>query len=114
MEQLSTEQIIKFINDGFVKIEDAFPSEVADECRAILWQVTQCDPNNPGTWTQPVIRIGELGLEPFRTAANTLVLHKAFDQLAGKDNWLPRKTLGSFPIRFPGKEPAGDTGWHVD
>lgn len=114
MEQLSTEQITGFINDGFVKIEDAFPAEVANECRTILWKATQCDPNNPATWTQPVIRIGELGLEPFRQAANTPTLHTAFDQLAGKGNWVPRVTSGSFPIRFPSEVPAMDTGWHVD
>jgi len=34
--------------------------------------------------------------------------------LSGKGNWLPRVTLGSFPIRFPCKKPATDTGWHVD
>ena len=114
MEELTTEQINRFINDGFVKIENAFPTEIADECRSILWKAMQCDPNNPGTWTQPVIRIGELGLEPFKKAANTHRLHNAFNQLAGKGNWLPRVTLGSFPIRFPCKEPAIDTGWHVD
>lgn len=114
MEKLTTEQINSFINNGFVKIESAFSTELADACRAILWKATQCDPNNPHTWTQPVIRIGELGLEPFQKAANTPILHNAFDQLVGKDNWLPRLTLGSFPIRFPSKEQANDTGWHVD
>lgn len=114
MEQLTTEQINDFIRDGFVKIEGAFSREIADDCRAILWKATQCDPENPDTWTQPVIRIGELGLEPFQKAANTPILHNAFDQLVGKDNWLPRLTLGTFPIRFPSKEPANDTGWHVD
>ncbi|MES2560690.1 MAG: phytanoyl-CoA dioxygenase family protein [Bacteroidota bacterium] len=114
MEQLTTEQIDSFINDGFLKIENAFSTEIADACRAILWKATQCDPNNPDSWTQPVIRIGELGLEPFKKAANTPILHNAFDQLVGKGNWLPRLTLGSFPIRFPSKEPANDTGWHVD
>ena len=114
MGELTTEQIDSFITNGFVKIENAFPTEIADECRAILWKATQCDPNNPATWTQPVIRIGELGHEPFKQAANTLLLHRAFDQLVGKGNWLPRMTLGSFPIRFPGNGPANDTGWHVD
>jgi hypothetical protein len=61
-----------------------------------------------------VVRIGELGLEPFKKAANTPLLLNAFDQLAGKGAWLPRSTLGSFPIRFPGKDNAPDTGWHVD
>jgi hypothetical protein len=114
MEELTTAQIDRFINNGFVKIANAFSTAIADTCRAILWKATPCDPNNPDTWTQPVIRIGELGLEPFKEAANTTILHHAFDQLVGKDNWLPRSTLGSFPIRFPSKEPANDTGWHVD
>jgi hypothetical protein len=114
MEKLTTEQIDNFIEKGFIKIENAFSTEIADECRAILWEATQCDPNNSSCWTQPVIRIGELGLEPFKHAANTTILHNAFDQLVGKDNWLPRLTLGSFPIRFPSKEQANDTGWHVD
>ena len=114
MGELTTAQISSFINDGFVKIDQAFPTAIADECRAILWKATQCDPNNPDTWTQPVIRIGESGLDPFKKAANTDLLHRAYDQLVGKDNWLPRHTLGSFPIRFPSKEQANDTGWHVD
>ncbi len=71
MKKLSPQQITSVINDGHVKIELAFPEEIADECRAILWKATQCDPDNPATWTQPVIRIGELGFEPFKRAANT-------------------------------------------
>jgi len=114
MEKLTTEQISSFINNGFLKIENAFSAEIAADCRAILWKATQCDPDNPETWTQPVIRIGELTLEPFRKAANSNILHNAFDQLVGKGNWLPRMSLGSFPIRFPSKEQANDTGWHVD
>lgn len=114
MSSLSSTQIDHFINQGFIKIENAFSSAIADECRAILWKATQCDPDNPQSWTQPVIRIGEMTLEPFKKAANTTILHTAFDQLAGKGNWLPRESLGTFPIRFPSKESAGDTGWHVD
>lgn len=113
MEQLSEKQIHSFIKDGFVKIEQAFPTTIADECRAILWEQTSCNPNNPDTWTAPVIRIGELGQAPFQQAANTPLLHTAFNQLAG-NNWLPRTTIGSFPIRFPSTIPATDTGWHVD
>lgn len=114
MCQLSTQQINSFINDGFVKINCAFPTAIADECREILWKATHCDRTNPASWTQPVIRIGELGLDPFKKAANTTVLHNAFDNLVGKSNWLPRATLGSFPIRFPSNQYATDTGWHVD
>jgi hypothetical protein len=57
MEQLSARQIGDFINDGFVKIENAFPTELANQFRAILWEATGCEPNNPATWIKPVIRI---------------------------------------------------------
>jgi hypothetical protein len=114
MEQLKQDQITHFISQGFIRLDNAFSKELADECRAILWKATGCDPDDPGTWKQSVIRIGELKHECFKKAANTPLLLNAYDQLAGKGNWIPRSTLGSFPIRFPGKEPANDTGWHVD
>jgi hypothetical protein len=114
MMALTTKQIDDFIDNGFVKIENAFSTDIANECRTILWNETGCSPDNPATWTTPVIRIGELSNDPFKEAANTSILHKAFDQLVGKDNWIAKETLGSFPIRFPSKEKANDTGWHVD
>ncbi len=113
MEKLSNAQIEKFIELGYVKIENAFSRDIADSCCSILWKAIQVDPDKPETWTKPVIWVGELDFEPFRKAANTTILINAFNQLAG-DNWLPRMTLGSFPVRFPGKETANDTGWHVD
>jgi hypothetical protein len=33
MKQLSTKQIKRFIPDGFIKIEHAFPSKLAEQCR---------------------------------------------------------------------------------
>lgn len=114
MPTLSNAQIEQFITDGYVKIEHAFSSELAATCRDILWQDIPADPQDPHTWTQPVVRLGEYFQEPFRQAANTPQLLAAYDQLAGAGNWLPRMSLGSFPIRFPSKEEPNDTGWHVD
>ena len=114
MSSLTTEQVNNFVDFGFIKIENAFPTEVADECRALLWKATGCDPDNAETWKHPVIRIADMKEEPFKHAANTETLHNAFDQLAGNGNWWPRVSLGTFPIRFPSNKPAGDTGWHVD
>jgi hypothetical protein len=111
---LSHEQVMDFISDGFVKVEGAFPRELADECRAILWKDTGCDPGDPATWTRPVIRIGGHGEEPFTRAAGTRPLHEAFDQIVGEGRWVPREGLGGFPIRFPVPEPPGDDGWHID
>jgi hypothetical protein len=111
---LSDAQIAQFIQDGFVKIEAAFPGELADEGRAILWRDTGCDPDDPTTWTKPVIRLGHYGQEPFAKAANTPVLHAAFNQLVGQGRWLPCMSLGTFPVRFPSPDDPGDAGWHID
>lgn len=111
---LGAAQIDHFIRDGFVRIGDAFPRALAEECRSILWHDTGCDPDNPGTWNKPVIRLGDYAGGPFARAANTAVLHAAFDQLVGRDRWLPRGSLGTFPVRFPSPDAPGDDGWHID
>jgi hypothetical protein len=111
---LSGAQIEQFIQDGFVRIDRAFPRQLADEGRAILWRDLPCDPDDPATWTQPVIRLGHYGDEPFKRAANTPVLYAAFDQLVGTGRWRPRPNLGTFPVRFPSPQDPGDAGWHVD
>jgi hypothetical protein len=111
---LSEAQVRQFIRDGFVRIEDAFPRDLANQGRSILWRDTGCDPEDSRTWTKPVIRLGMYGQEPFAKAANTPVLHKALDQLVGPERWLPRLDLGTFPIRFPSPDDPGDAGWHVD
>ena len=111
---LATSSIESFIQHGYVCLEEAFSSALARQCRDILWKATGCDPNDRATWTRPVVRIGEVSLEPFREAANSTSLHEAFDQLVGAGNWIPRQSMGTFPIRFPVDTPANDTGWHVD
>lgn len=111
---LSDAQIQQFIQDGFVRLDRAFPRDLADQGRAILWRDTGCDPNDPATWTRPVVRLWYYDQEPFRKAANTPRLHAAFDQLVGRGRWQPRPNLGSFPVRFPSPDDPGDDGWHVD
>ena len=111
---LSAAQIASFIADGLVRIDDAFTPETAAAARAILWRDTGCDPHDPSTWTRPVVRLGHYAQPPFREAANTPVLHAAFDQLVGAGRWLPLGALGTFPVRFPSDEDPGDAGWHID
>jgi hypothetical protein len=111
---LSDAQIEQFIQDGFVRIDRAFPRELAEQGRAIMWRDLPCDPHDPTTWTKPVIRLPGYGDAPFRKAVNTPVLHAAFDRLVGKGRWAPRDGLGTFPVRFPHPDDPGDTGWHVD
>ncbi|HTN89932.1 MAG TPA: phytanoyl-CoA dioxygenase family protein [Sorangium sp.] len=114
MNELSRSQVEHFIAEGFVRIDAAFPRTVADEGRAILWRDTGMDPNDPKTWTKPVVRLGLYGQRPFADAASTPVLRAAFDQLVGRGRWQPLTVLGTFPVRFPSPEDPGDAGWHID
>jgi hypothetical protein len=111
---LTAAQIDAFITGGFVRIDNAFPEDVAAKGRAILWILTGLDPNDPATWTKPVIRLGDNPAAPFREAANTLVLTSAYDQLVGPGRWLPQGSLGTIVARFPSPADPGDTGWHID
>ena len=97
-----------------VKLEGAFPRETAGRARALLWNDTGCDPDDPSTWRQPVIRLGMYTQEPFVSAANTAVLHAAFDRLVGARRWQRCMSMGTFPVRFPSPDDPGDAGWHVD
>jgi hypothetical protein len=112
--ELDASQIERFITDGFVRIDQGFPRELADEARAILWKATGCRPNDPATWTQPVIRLGMFTEPPFVEAANSSRLHAAFDQLIGPGRWLRPAAVGTFPVRFPSAVDPGDDGWHID
>jgi hypothetical protein len=111
---LSDTRVSHFIEHGFVRLDDAFPAELAVEAREILWRAMGLSPDAPETWTQPVIRLGMFADPPFLAAANTARLHAAYDVLVGKGRWLPPAAIGTFPIRFPCAGDPGDTGWHVD
>lgn len=111
---LDRAHIDRFMTDGFVRIDNAFPRVLADEARAILWKDTGCEPDDPATWTRPVVRLGMYAQVPFVAAANTPVLHRAFDQLVGPEHWQPCRAMGTFPVRFPSPDDPGDAGWHID
>lgn len=111
---LNQTEVDKFVREGFVKLTNAFPRELAEQARAILWRDTGCDPDDPSTWTRPVIRLGHYFDPPFFAAANTTRLHAAFDALVGQGRWKKIGAVGTFPVRFPSTEDPGDTGWHID
>jgi len=111
---LSNAQVAQFIRDGFIRVDRAFPRQLAEEGCEIMWRDIPFDPHDPATWTKPIIRLPGYGGGPFQKAANTPVLHDAFDRLVGKGRWVQRDGLGSFPVRFPHPDDPGDAGWHVD
>jgi len=111
---LTNDDVEGFIRDGVVRLRGAFPRQLADECRQLLWAATGCAEHDPSTWTRPVVRIDGRGDPPFAAAINTERLYSAFDQLAGAGRWVPRSGIGTFPIRFPVDEAPGDDGWHIE
>ena len=111
---LGPDQISQFINDGFLKFEHAFSAELAQQGRNALWAAMGLSPDRPESWTKPVVRLGFMSGRPFLEAANTPILHQAYDRLVGPGRWISPTGLGSFPVRFPSPHDPGDAGWHVD
>ncbi|MEU6480099.1 phytanoyl-CoA dioxygenase family protein [Streptomyces sp. NPDC047017] len=104
----------RFLEDGFVKIEGAVAPRVAEDCARLLWRETGYDPEDPGTWQEPVVRVSDMAQGPFAAAVNSPALHRAFDLLVGEGRWTPRYSLGSFPLRFPHEREPDDAGWHIE
>jgi hypothetical protein len=85
---LTANQVEQFVEEGFVKLERAFPEGVGEQCRRELWDAIGCDPADRSTWTQPFIRLDSFRTPAFRAAANTPSLLEAFDQLVGAGRWI--------------------------
>lgn len=114
MPDIAPGDIDRFVSDGFLRLEAAFPAGLAADGREILWRDLPGDPDDRSTWTNPVVRLGGYHDAPFVRAANTPRLHAAYAALAGADRWVPPAGLGTFPVRFPSPDDPGDTGWHAD
>lgn len=103
-----------FAADGFVKVEGA-PRALADAARAQVWRQLPVSPDDPSSWTQPVLWAADLtGDGPCGELARSPVLAAALDGICGPGGWVPRGALGNVPVRFPVSPPAEDRGWHID
>lgn len=112
---LSAREVEDFIARGFVRLEQAFASALADECRALLWEQLGLSPDRPQEWTRPVIRLASQDAPPFRAAMHTPRLFGALDQLVGEGRWVLQEGLGgTVAVRFPVPGDPSDDGWHID
>lgn len=103
-----------FLRDGFVHLPEAVPQSVARECEKLLWDEAGYDPADPTTWTDPVHWVLYRDDEPFVRAINSPALTDAYDALVGRDRWVRRDYVGSFPLRFPHPQEPVEAGWHID
>jgi len=111
---LDKKDIEQFVSDGFIRIDNAFSSEVAKEVVDILWKDIPFERSAPNSWTEPVVRLGMYAQQPFVDSVNTAKLYTAFNQLIGAGKWISCRSVGTFPVRFPSAEQPNDTGKHVD
>jgi hypothetical protein len=111
---LTGEQMDAFIENGFVHLRDVVAPDVVADGQKIIWSDLGQSPDDPSSWTAPVVRLIPSEAGPFGAAFASPRLHAAFDQLVGERTWLPRADLGYFVVRFPHPTEPDDTGWHID
>lgn len=111
-------EVEQFVTDGYFMVRGAFSRAAAKAVRDELWKQTGLDPDNPASWTEPVVHLKTVLKGPAVDAVFTPRLLAAFDDLMGAGRWEYLPQLGWWPISFPGfaeppwQEPTG--GWHVD
>ncbi len=115
----AADDVERFVTDGFVRVEHAFDRELARAGCELLYadirvQHAGFDPAVAATWPAPTVRLLGSNEEPFRAAVNSARLTSAFDALVGPARWVPRRGLGTFPIRFAHEQEPDDDGWHID
>lgn len=113
-EILSEKEVEQFVCNGYVRLDNAFPQRLAEEVVDRLWQDIPFERSNPESWVEPVVRLGMYAQQPFQDSLNTAGLHSAFDQLVGQGKWIPCRSVGTFPVRFPAEKQPNDLGKHVD
>lgn len=123
-QTLTETQVMQFINDGFVKLEAAFPREQALAAQDFLWDrlaALGVHKEDPATWREPMVHIQEAYSEPVFQECQTERLTGAIEDLIGKDRWKDKGKpthWGWWPVNFavgadkPWTVPTN--GWHWD
>ncbi len=115
---LSGAEIGRFLADGYVAVQGAVPEAVIRACQLVIWAELRrrgVSPDDPSTWSAPVVRIGCPEGGPFAEAGTAPLLYEAYDQLIGPGRWWRRAgTGGTIPVRFPSEGDPGDAGWHIE
>lgn len=108
---LTDAEIEQFVDAGFVRVDEAIPRALAEECDRLVLEQLLIAPDGP--WPHPVVR-GLVEGDVIHRAANSERLLDAVGQLLAGEPWDPRPNLGMFAVRCPSEVDPCDTGWHID
>ncbi|MBM7565030.1 hypothetical protein [Paenibacillus sacheonensis] len=127
---LSKEQIEQFMERGWVKVEEAYPRELALECQQFIWdKLAQfgVDRGDPSTWERPMYYLREAYDGGAFDRCNTQRMADAIEDVVGHGRWIDRgvygieevvATWGWWPVNFSlGADRPWDVpkeGWHWD
>lgn len=121
---LTASQIEQFMEAGWIKLEEAYSAEQALAACDHVWSQVEkrgVDRRDPGTWTQPMVRMNENYSTPAFAACQTERLRGAVEDLIGEGRWYHRNKpigWGWWPVNFAhGADRPWDVpteGWHVD
>jgi hypothetical protein len=107
--------VVAFERDGYLKIDQPELRGAAAAARDVLWRQMGLSPEDPASWTRPVVWAADLtGAGPFAELTGSARLAAALDAVCGAGGWEPRGALGNIAVRFPVRPPADDRGWHID
>jgi hypothetical protein len=108
----------EFCARGFLAVRGAVASDVVQACVDVVageLRLRGVDPDDPATWTKPVVRLPCPEGPAFAAAGTAPTLETMYDTLLGPGRWLRRDGVGgTIPVRFPSSKDPGDTGWHID
>ncbi|MDF2959146.1 MAG: hypothetical protein K0S39_881 [Paenibacillus sp.] len=127
---LTPMEIEQFMENGYVKLEEAYPRKLALEAQNFLWGrlgnqgVHKSDPT---TWTQPMVHIKETYDDDVFQVCNTSRLADAVEDLIGEGRYAQRIVYGEdtrktrwgwWPVNFSSGADQQWTvpakGWHWD
>lgn len=111
---LEPEQIERFVEDGFVRIDNRSAARTSARAASHLLELAGIDAGDPAAWTTPVVRVEGSSHPAVVATLDTDEVREATDQLVGAGRWERRTGYGTFPIRFPSAVDPGDAGWHID
>ena len=122
----SRAELDRFIRDGYIHLEGAFPAKVAEACREEIWKILESEKGivrtDSSSWTQERVGLTKI-FKPSHGApwknVFTERVYSGISQLVGGTNSWNREALGcgwwvvSFPsILSPPWEACGN--WHID